>query len=478
MIKTDQTTKTLLSDFKRTKMIATVGPSTNSYEQIVKMLKSGVNGFRLNFSHGTHEEKAQHIDWIRKASAEANKPVAVIQDLAGPKVRLGDFDGMISIEKGQEYCLEYKANYQESGHIPVQYDLSKKVKRGQILKIYDGKVVTYVTSVRDGKVYVKAENAGIITQRKGINAPDTDFGSDIFTAKDKKDLLFGVHLDIDYVAVSFVQSGKNIDHFRKFMKGHGYDAKLIAKVETKLGIEKIDEIIDASDGIMIARGDMAAEISLEAVPVITRQIIGKCQEKAKLSIVATQMLASMMETPEPTRAEVSDIATAVIVGSDCVMLSDETAAGKYPIEAIKIMKRVILYTQANSPLRPVFHDHKDESIQDAISDVVLALAEQVGAKAIVAETKSGRTAIGISAKRPVTPLISVTSSVRTAQQLAIVYGSKSYIRPDNAYAATKLIDWLSSRKVFQKGDIVVTASGKYPGAIGATDTIKVRMIDK
>ena len=477
MVKTDKAPQVSLSDFKRTKMIATVGPATNSYDSVLKMVKKGVNGFRLNFSHGTHEERLEQIAWIRKASAEYGKPVAIIEDLQGPKIRLGDFDGMIPINKGQEYCLEYKANFAESGHIPIQYDLSKKVKRGDRIKIYDGKIRTVVTSVKDGKVYVKPENSGIVTSRKGINAPDTDFGSDVFTAKDKKDILFGAHQDFDYVALSFVQSADNVKELRRYMMGHGFDAKIISKIETKAAVENIDEIIDASDAVMVARGDLASETSPEAVPVLTRTIIGKCQAKGKISIVATQMLASMMEEPEPTRAEVSDIATAVIVGADCVMLSDETAMGKYPMEAIKIMKNVIVYTQKNSPLKPIFFKQEDNSMQGAISAAIITLATQVGATAIVTETRSGATAISVSANRPNIPIIMVTSSTKTAQQLALVYGSKSYIRPDSNMAATKLTDWLRTKKVFKKGDIIVTASGQHPGAVGATDTIKVRKLE-
>jgi len=477
MLEKHNTPEVSLVDFKRTKMIATVGPATNSYEQIDRMLKNGVNGFRLNFSHGLEDERAQQIGWIRRAAAEYGKPVAIIQDLQGPKIRLGDFDGMIAIEKGHEYCLEYKANYLKTGHLPTQYDLSKKVKRGDPLKIYDGKIKTHVTSVRQGKVYVRAENAGIVTARKGINAPDTDFGHDIFTAKDKKDVLFGIHHDVDYVALSFVQTADNIRELRRYMKGHGSDAKIIAKIETKAAVDNLDEIIKESDAVMVARGDLAIETSLEKVPVLSRSIIGKCQDRSTISIVATQMLASMTETPEPTRAEVSDVATAVIVGADAVMLSDETAMGKYPIEAVKIMKDIIVYTQNNPTLRADFFRDDEESLQEIIASSAISLATAVNAKAIIAETKSGATAISLASNRPNIPIIMVTDSTRTAQQLAIVYGGKSYVRPVHKYAATKLTDWLHERNVFKPGDIVVTASGRHPGMVGATDTIKIRRLE-
>jgi pyruvate kinase len=228
---------------------------------------------------------------------------------------------------------------------------------------------------------------------------------------------------------------------------------------------------------MIARGDLAVETPAESVPIVQRQIIGLGLRYATPTIVATQMLASMSEAPEPTRAEVSDIATAVVVGADCVMLSDETASGSYPIEAVETMKRVILYTENHLPLKVSFPDNEDPSRQAAISTAVLSLAENIAARAVVAETSSGATAFQLAARRSAIPLIAVTNNARTAQQLAIVYGTKSYVRPVDALAAVKLTDWLRKSKLLHKGDMVVTASGRYPGVVGTTDTIKVRVLE-
>lgn len=467
-----------LKDFKRTKIIATVGPSTNSYEAILSLIKAGTNALRLNFSHGTHEEKAQHIIWIRKASKELGKPVAIIQDLQGPKMRLGEFDGIITVQSGQSLTFKYEADYERSGHIPTQYDLSKKVKRGEGLHLYDGKIRSTITSVQDGVVHVRAENSGILIKRKGINLPDTDFGGDIITAKDREDLAFGSTRDIDYVALSFVQTADDVIKLRTLLRNLGSSAKIMAKIETKAAVENIESIVQEADSIMIARGDLATETLPESVPIVQRLIIGLGMQYGKPTVVATQMLASMHETPEPTRAEVSDIATAVIVGADCVMLSDETASGQYPIEAVKIMKRVILYTEQNAPLKAVFYKAKeDHSRQSAISNAIITLANNVQAKAVVAETKSGALALQLAALRPSIPVIAVTSLVRTAQQLALVYGTKSYVRPDSKTTAVKLTNWLRNNKVLHKGDIVVTASGKYPGTVGTTDTIKVRILE-
>jgi pyruvate kinase len=470
-----------LEDFKRTKIIATLGPSTDSYESVLDVIKSGANGLRLNFSHGTHEEHGKRIKWVRKAAKEFGKPVAIIQDLQGPKVRLGDFDGVINVRTGQELRFEYfknkTADFENSEHIPTQYDLSKKAKRGERLYIYDGKVRTTITSVKNGIVYARAENDGILIKRKGMNLPDTDFGGDIFTEKDKADLAYGSTQDIDYVALSFVQTESDITDLRKRMRNLGSDAKIIAKIETKLAVENLESIVEATDALMIARGDLAVETPAESVPIVQRQIVGLGMRYGKPTIVATQMLASMTDMPEPTRAEVSDVATAVFIGADCVMLSDETASGKYPIEAVQVMKRIIRYTETNRPTTVSYPAYENHSRQGSISKAILSLAGSIQAKAIVAETLSGATALQIATLRPTIPVIAVTSSDRSLQQMAIIYGVKSYLRPVDANAAYKLTTWLASNKVLHKGDVVVTVSGQYPGMAGATDTIKVRVLE-
>jgi len=466
-----------LAKFKRTKIIATIGPATNSYESVLELIKAGANGLRLNFSHGSYEERTQQVEWIRKASREYGKPVAIIQDLQGPKLRLGDFEGIINVRAGQSLSFKYKADYERSGMVPTQYDMSKKVKRGQRLYLFDGKVRTTVTSVRDNIVHVHAENDGILIKRKGINLPDTDFEGDIITKKDKEDIAFSSTHDMDYVALSFVQHGDDVRKLRTLLRNLGSSAKIIAKIETKAGLENLETIVQEADAVMIARGDLATETSAESVPVVQRQIIGLGMRYAKPTIVATQMLASMTDEPEPTRAEVSDVATAVVIGSDAVMLSEETASGKYPIDAVKVMKRVILYTQQHLPTHISFPEYEDHTRQSAISAAIIDLADSLNAKAIVAETRSGATALNIATRRPTSPVMAVTSDSRVAQQLAIVYGTKSYVRPDDPHAATKLATWLMRQKVLSSGDIVVTASGKAPGMVGATDTIKVRVLE-
>jgi len=474
---TDLKPKVPLQRFKRTKIVATIGPATDSYESIYRLIDAGVNVIRLNFSHGTHEEHARRIPWVRKASHELGKPVAIIQDLQGPKVRVGDFDGVINVQAGQSLRFAYKVPYIEGGPIPMQYNLATKVKAGERLYLFDGRIRTKITAVREGIVYAEAENDGILIKRKGMNLPDTDFGGDILTKKDLEDIAFGATQDLDYVALSFVQTADDIERLRKLLHRHGSDAKIIVKVETKAAVENIEAVVQAADATMVARGDLAVETPAESVPVVQRRIVGLCLKYAKPSIVATQMMLSMVDMPEPTRAEVSDVATAVFMGADAVMLSDETAMGKYPVETVETMKRILLYAEQHPPLKTVYPIELQHTLQYAISSSVITLASNIDATAIVAETKSGATAKQIASLRPEHALIAVTSEVRTAQQLALVYGVKSYIRPDDPQAASKLTDWLRENKVLKSGEVVILVSGRYPGVIGTTDTIKVRVLE-
>ena len=466
--------------FKRTKILATLGPVTNSPEMVNKMVEAGVNGFRLNFSHGSYEERDQQIEWIRSC----DKPVAILQDLQGPKIRIGNLHRDIDVKAGDELVLQYEVEHDNELRIPVQYNLAEKVKTGEQLYIFDGKIRTTVVDVMsdDRAVKVCVENDGVLMSRKGINLPDTDFAGDILTPKDIQDIEYGAGKDIDYVALSFVQSAEEIHNLRQILLSHGSTAQIIAKIETKAAIKDdvLEEIVKVSDGVMVARGDLAVEAGTEIVPIVQRRIIALCRKYGKLSIVATQMLASMVDAPEPTRAEVSDVATAVILGADTVMLSDETANGHFPIESIAAMKKIILYTQDNAAVAPIVDVlHGKKSALDAISVAAVELVDQLGAVAIVAETKTGATAARIAANRPNLPIICVTSEPRAAQQLALNYASKSFVRPDGERAGLDLAKELKSQGFF--GDesplTVVIVSGRQPGLVGGTDTIRVRVLE-
>jgi pyruvate kinase len=467
--------------FKRTKILATLGPITSTPEMIEDLITTGTNGFRLNFSHGDYPERDDQITWIREASKKIGKPVAILQDLQGPKIRLGMLNENMDVKKGDEIILDHTA--QHNGNVlPVQYNLAEKVKVGEPIYIFDGKVRTTVLEITSATaIKLRIENDGTLMSKKGINLPDTDFGGDILTPKDLKDIEYGLTKDIDFVALSFVQSVDDINNLRQILVAGGSQAQIIAKIETKAAIrpEVMEEIVKVSDGIMVARGDLAVEAGAEIVPIVQRRLIALCRKHGKLCIVATQMMASMVDSPEPTRAEVSDVANAVIQGADTVMLSDETANGKYPLETVAAMKKVILYTQDNAPVSPLHDSVVAKNMQlDAISTAAVNLAEQLKVDAIISETKSGATAANIAAHRPNLPIISVTSEMRTAQQLGLSYANRSYVRPDGSEAGFDLAKELKLSGLFGEGKTtVIIVSGNQPGVIGLTDTIKVRVLE-
>lgn len=470
--------------FKRTKILATLGPSTATPETIEKLLAAGVNGIRLNFSHGDYAERDEQLPWIRQASDRVGKPVAILQDLQGPKIRLGNLTQNVAIVKGDELVLDFAAEHDGNFVIPVQYNLAEKVKTGEPLYIFDGKIrTTVLAKTSDTAITVRVENPGTLMSRKGINLPDTDFGGDILTEKDIRDVEYGADKDIDYVALSFVQAPADIENLRQMLVSLGSTAQIIAKIETKAAIEDetLEKIVRVSDGIMVARGDLAVEAGAEVVPVVQRKIIALCRKYGKLSIVATQMMASMVSNPEPTRAEASDVANAVMQGADTVMLSDETANGEYPLETVAAMKKVILYTQEHSRVdsdSTVIETTEATRDREAISAAAVKLAEQLRASAIIAETKSGATAANIAAHHPNLPIISVTSSKRAAQQLSLSYANRPFVRPDGEKAGLDLARELQADGFFsvEKATVIIV-SGRQPGLAGGTDTIRIRVVE-
>ncbi len=472
-----------LPAIKRTKIVATIGPASDSYETIEQLIGTGVNCLRINFSHvspAQYEWAEKVIKNIRKASRKLHKPVAILQDLQGPKIRLGEIEGNhYQIKKGDEIHLRYGAKHE--GHIlPVQHDISQKVKVGDRVFIFDGKIKAVATSIdpETRTVTASAQNGGIVMTKKGINLPDTDFTGDVMTPKDLQDVDFGATQDFDYVALSFVHNASDVEMLRGYLAEKHYNAQIISKVETETAVdpEQLEQIVAASDVIMVARGDLAYEIGPELVPAIQREIIALCQKYAKVSIVATQVLGTMTDSPHATRAEVSDIANAVIQGADAIMMSEETAMGQYPLEAVETMKRTILATQENVPVQPLAAPDDMLTTAAIISHSAVKTAHYLKAAAIVAETKSGATAAYISANRPSREIISVTSDRRVAHQLCLFYGIKSFYRPDAENAGYTLAKELAGGELLKEGNVIVLVSGQQPGVMGGTDTIRVRTL--
>lgn len=473
--------------FKRTKILATIGPSTNSAEKIEAIIMAGVNGCRLNCSHGSNEERDQQIKWIRAAAAKKGRSVAILQDLQGPKVRLGVLkDNHLDLARGDQLILEAAEGFQHDGGktVPVQYNLADKVRIGEPLSMFDGKIKSKVTEiVSETAIKVEILNDGFIMSKKGLNLPDTDFGGDILTKKDLADIEYGANCDYDYVSLSFVQTAADIERLKQLLMSYGSTAKVIAKIETKKAIESIENleaIVQAADGVMVARGDMAVEAGAEVVPIVQRQLIDLCREHAKPCIVATQMFASMVDAPEPTRAEVSDVANAVVQGADVVMLSDETANGNYPLETVQEMKKVILYTQNHSQVLPVSQmPETGRRVYDAISYSAARLAERIDADVIVCQTASGVTAAMMAAKRPNIPILSVTPNPRVANQLSLIYANTAFVRdytPEFGYdlaVEQKKQGYLKTKKG-AKDLLTVIVSGDRDKL--GTDTIRVRYV--
>jgi len=468
--------------FKRTKILATVGPAVMNPEKIDQMVEAGVNGFRLNCSHGTDEERHEQIGWIREAAEKYGRNVAILQDLQGPKIRLGAFDGVVEVKTGEEIVLDYSAPTKEGNVFPVQYNLAEKAKVGDPVFIFDGKVHTEVIEVVSSTaIKLLVKNDGILMQKKGINLPDTNFGGDVLTPKDIDNITVGANEDYDYVAMSFVQTADDVIAVKNRLRDLGSRAMVIAKVETKSAIleENLEAIVKASDGVMVARGDLAVEAGASVVPIVQRRIIELCRKYGRISIVATQMMASMVDSPEPTRAEVSDVATAVILGADTVMLSDETAGGKYPIETIKAMRDVILYTQDNISVDQVdVHVLEKSDIEDSISHAAVDLAVTLKAKAIVAETKTGATAMSVAACRPTVEIYAITPDKRVAGQLALRYAVRSFVRPEGDKLGLLLAKEQKDKGMLGEAPArVVLVSGRQVGLSGGTDTIRVRVVE-
>ncbi len=416
---------------KHTKILATIGPAVDSQEKIAALIDAGVNGCRMNFSHGSAEERDMQFKWIRDYSAQVGKHVAILQDLQGPKIRIGQLkdDMKFEINAGDEIGLTYGIEHDGGNNLPSQFDLSQGAKPGERIYLFDGKIKTIVGRIEGQTVWVRAENSGYVISRKSINLPDTNFDQgQILTAKDIADLEWGADKDFDYLAVSFIHKASDIDYIREIMSTRGIDRPLITKLETKMGAdpENLEAIIKKSDGVMVARGDLATEAGAEVVPVVQRKIIALCQKHCKLSIVATQMMASMVDNPEPTRAEVSDVATAAIEGADVVMLSEETAMGNYPIEAVEAMKRTILYAQEHLPVNPLYVREGSDKRRDSIAESAVLMAERTDADAIVVETTSGKMAKNIAIHRPKCPILAVAPTDRVANQISLLYDTHSF----------------------------------------------------
>lgn len=461
----------------KTKIVATIGPASRSIKTLEKMMRAGLRVARLNFSHGTHQDHALLIKNIRAAARRVGIEVAILQDLQGPRIRIGDLPSEgVPVKRGSKVALVGDKR-SVSGYIsiPIQYkQLYKDVKTGSLVLIEDGTIQLKVLAVRNSIIYCKTKVPGIINSHKGINVPGVTITVDVITAKDKKDLVFGQKQAVDYVALSFVKDAKDIERLRQLIrkaqkKGTRIPTKIIPKIERKEAIEHLPEIIKAADGVMVARGDLALEMPTELVPILQKDIIQQCLAQNRTVIVATQMLDSMTDNPRPTRAEVSDVANAVIDHTDGIMLSAESAMGKYPVETVQMMDKIARATEAS------YYDDFQcgpfdvKGRKPALAQSACHMYEEVDAKAMIVITSSGDSARLLSRHRPEITILALTPEQKTERQLALCWGviAKKISRQASLQAILKEgIAYLKKEKLVKDGDTIIMAGndpfGKIP----------------
>ena len=414
---------------RKTKIVCTLGPSSSDETTLKKMLLAGMNVARLNFSHGTHEGHRQTIQRFRKVREDLGIPAAVLLDTKGPEIRTGNFaNGEEILKEGQEFILTTLPVSGTSQRVSVTYkDLPKEVKPGNLVLINDGKIVIKVEKTDDTEVRGTVIHGGKISNHKGINLPNVRLNMQYMSPQDREDILFGIQNDVDYIAASFVRSAGDVEVIRKLLEDNGgSEIKIIAKIESTQGIENFEEILEAADGIMVARGDMGVEVAYEKLPGIQKKFIRRCVQSGKIVITATQMLESMTTSPIPTRAEITDVANAVFDGTTAVMLSGETAAGKYPVEAVATMAKIAMQAETDQPKVPsrnmIWHEMDAMDVTNAVGHAACTLAKDINAAAIMAITKTGYTARRMSKFRPDIMIIGATPYEKTYHQLSLIWG--------------------------------------------------------
>lgn len=472
--------------YGRTKIICTIGPATQSVEQIEKLIESGMDVARLNFSHGTHELHEMMIKNVREASKRKNEHVALLQDLCGPKIRTGKLKNKtVTLLPGAEVTFTIDEIVGDENRIPTTYkQLPVDVQTGDTILLDDGKLRVEVIEKTLNDVRCKVVVGGVLGENKGMNLPGVKLSTPSLTEKDIEDLEFGVKHGVDYVALSFVRSADDIRLLRAYLQKFANTyIPVIAKIEMREAILAIDEIIAESDAVMVARGDLGVEMPAEEVPMLQKMIVRKCNEHGKPVIIATQMLETMIENPRPTRAEASDVANAVLDGADAVMLSGETSVGKYPVEAVRVMDTIIRTTEEHifSRMREYRCDLKTGNVLDAIAQSACLLAEHVNAAAIIPITHSGGTARRISRFRPSAKIIAVTGDTRVLQRLNLVWGVQGIVLADyigNADAILQRVkQQLKEEGFIKSGDYIVFTMGIPLMARGMTDTINVERVE-
>jgi len=463
--------------------VCTLGPATATRATIAKLISAGMDVARLNFSYGSQEEHGKQIALVRRVAEQLERPVGILQDLSGPKFRVGEIaGGEIELEQGQEVVLS-AALRPDPSHLPLPLpEVVRAITPGMRLLLGDGKIALKVVAARGLELRCRVRAGGVLKSRQGVNIPDLSVSISTVTKKDLADLAFGLSQGVDWVAMSFVRQPEDLAPLRREMERAGVRVPLVAKIEKGEAIGHLDGIIEAADGVMVARGDLGIELPLDRIPVLQKEIISRCNAAGKPVVIATEMLASMVSSPRPTRAEVSDVANAVLDGADAVMLSAETATGKYPVAAVKMMARVAERAEAAidftskllaSSQRPC------ETVTEAISEATCNLAQDLCAAAIITATTSGNTARMVSSHRPETRIIGVTPDVATQRQLTLSWGVCPVLAPRGRNTDVLIVNAIARAQevgFVKPGDTVVITAGVPPGRPGFTNLIKVEVV--
>ncbi|RUM43443.1 MAG: pyruvate kinase [Desulfurobacterium sp.] len=460
---------------KRTKIVATLGPASSNEKVLKKMVEAGLDVVRLNMSHGTHKEHKERIALIRKVEREVGRPLPILMDLCGPKIRIGKIEKEpLYLHRGDLITLT--TGNPEKGKITVNYpNLHKEVRKGETILLADGTFRLKIREVKGKDIICEVIVGGPLTSHKGVNLPHSKLSVPALTEKDRKDVLFGVKNGVDIIALSFVRKAEDVLELKELLKSLGREIPVIAKVEKPEAVKNIDSIISVADGIMVARGDLGVELPLERVPVIQKQIIRKANEAGKPVITATQMLRSMVDLPVPTRAEVTDIANAVLDGTDALMLSEETAVGKYPVRVVKTMAKIATEAEKIYPYKR-YQDFPSETLQDSLAKSACNLSREIKVKAIVPFTRTGATAIAVAKYRPPVPIYAVTHDEGVFRRLNLIWGVVPLLTTP-ADSTDRIIEEsirVAKMKGFVKrGDRIIVLAGAPSGIPGTTNLMRV-----
>ncbi|WBL41382.1 pyruvate kinase [Algoriphagus halophytocola] len=474
-----------MSNFNKTKILATIGPASNNYETIKSLAAAGANVFRLNFSHGTHDIHAEVVKIIRRINKEENLNLGILQDLQGPKIRVGEVENNgVEIKPGETITITNDPVVGSSSLVSTVYqNLPNDVQTGDRILIDDGNLEVVVIDTDGKNVNCTVVHGGILKSRKGINLPNTKVSAPSLTEKDIEDLAFGLEMEVDWIALSFVRSAEDIEDLRERIEAQGKVCKIVAKIEKPEALENIDAIIAATDAIMVARGDLGVEVPMEIVPLWQKRIVEKCKLACKPVIIATQMMESMIVNPRPTRAETNDVATAVLDGADAVMLSAETASGKYPVNAVKAMSSIISYLEENADIYHNLYKIAEDDDTFLSNNLILMasrLSRNVKAKAIVGITASGFTGFRIASHRPSADVFVFTKNKPLITQMSLVWGVRAYFYEDQVSTDATFKDIENTLKKddhVNSGDVIVNTGSMPLKANGKTNMLKIHIVE-